>query len=92
MRDLISVLDINPATIAGSRDPYRPWLSKMKEFLERVKDVVLDPVDPMRPAGHAVHFTYKATVDVDLLISPMWSTPNEYYQFLRGVEERRRSS
>ncbi|KAL5477772.1 hypothetical protein EMCRGX_G024614 [Ephydatia muelleri] len=84
--------DIDADQIAGSRDPYRPWLSKIKELLKRVPDVVLEPVDPTRPLGHAVHFTYKATVDVDLLITPTWDSPDGYYQFLRGVEERRRFS
>ena len=88
----ISVIDIDADQIAGSRDPYRPWLSKIKELLKWVPDVVLEPVDPTRPLGHAVHFTYKATVDVDLLITPTWDSPDGYYQFLRGVEERRRFS
>ena len=50
-------------------------------------------VSVRRADNFSVNFSYKVSqglsIDVDLLVSPYWSTPQDFYQFLREDVQRK---
>ena len=68
---------------------FRPWISQLEEFICRVKGVSVQHAD-----FFSVNFSYEVSqglsLEVDLLVSPYWSTPQEFYQFLREVPKQER--
>ncbi len=60
---------------------YESYLHKLRSFLGRVPGVVLKESKP-----HAVSFEYHG-IDVDLLVSPNWSTPDDLWHFLQDVDQ-----
>ena len=76
-------VDISQHTVR--ENGFRAWLEKMKSFLQRSFG------GSYKLTPHAVQFKYDGKIDVDLLLSPYWSDPDQLYKFLGQIPEAKRS-
>ena len=77
------------AGAAGDRRPFNEWLTKIRAFLvgSLGADITLSSDD----FPHAIRFTYKGKIDVDLLVSPVWEKPQDFFYFLtRDIQDRKK--
>ena len=67
---------------------FKPWISQLEEFIQGFEDVAVRGANEF-----SVSFSYKTSqglLDVDLLVSPYWNHPRDFYQFLREVRKQER--
>ena len=72
---------------------FQPWISKLKHFIKQLRGVQLQ-----NHGGYAEHysvqFTYKVSdsvkIEVDLLVSPYWERPQDFYTFLMTIPQENR--
>ena len=65
-------------------DRFKPWTSQLKPFIERVRGVTMRS----RSLEYSVQFAFNyegMSIDVDLLVSPYWESPTEFYDFLKSI-------
>ena len=65
-------------------DKFEPWTSQLKSFIERVRGVTMRS----RSLEYSVQFAFNyrgMSIDVDLLVSPYWESPDEFYDFLKDI-------
>ncbi len=71
-----------------TRKGYEPWLSKINELFKADKDISgfyqFNVINE-----RALQFTLEG-VEVELLISPIWSRPGELYTFLETIKPQQR--
>ena len=69
---------------------FKQWISQLKDFIAQLRGVQLQN----RGGYYSVKFTYKVSdhvsLEVDLLVSPHWDTPRDFYEFLKIVREEYR--
>ena len=61
---------------------FKKWLQKLDQFLElqlRTSYV------KTRMTLRSVQFTFKDKIEVDLLVSPYFEKPKDFYEFLKSV-------
>ena len=73
---------------------FEPWLRQLKEFIDEMDGVTLKRQSP-NAKQFSVQFFFDVNhrgspIDVDLLISPYWNNPEEFYNFLKGVPKEER--
>ncbi|CAI8023927.1 2'-5'-oligoadenylate synthase 1A [Geodia barretti] len=78
------------ARVVCSYNGFGNWTSQLKEFIEREFGIT-----SYTPGynNRSVQFkcSYKGVnLSVDLLVSPFWSNPREFYQFLESLSRERR--
>ena len=81
--------DIN-AAVVSQQNGFHYWTAKLQQFIERELKIRTE-----LPGYHhrSVQFKFPyqgVELDVDLLASPYWDTPREFYQFLRSLPRERR--
>ena len=76
--------DIDADTVA--KNGYGFWLDQVKRFLDQVQSLNIEFEEVTK---HAVQFQYKG-IAVDLLVSPFWDRPRDFYQFLCSLSEKTR--
>ena len=73
---------------------FQPWLSQLKQFIDRIQGFTLK--FPRSVDRFSVQFSYEVShrllIDVDLLVSPYWNEPQDFYDFLRQVPRDDRQS
>ena len=73
---------------------FQPWLSQLKQFIDRIQGFTLKY--PRSVDRLSVQFSYEVShgllIDVDLLVSPYWNEPQDFYDFLRQVPRDDRQS
>ena len=65
-------------------DKFGPWTSQLKTFIERVRGVTMRS----QSLEYSVQFAFNyrgMSIDVDLLVSPYWESPDEFYDFLKDI-------
>ena len=65
----------------------KSWLEKIDDFLKRTLG---RKYEHQRNTPHAVQFKYDGKIDVDLLISPYWSSKEDFYRFLKTLRPEKR--
>ena len=67
---------------------FKPWISQLKAFMQKFQGVHLH-YRGEKAELYSVQFSYEISrgisIEVDLLVSPYWEHPEEYYDFLREV-------
>ena len=79
--------DISAEQAASARNGFEEWLLKVKGFLSRT---LHDKYEFTKLTRHAVHFKYDRKIDVDLPLSPYWSSRDELYRFLMRLHQSER--
>ena len=69
------------------RHGYERWLTKLHLFLE---ETIPEKYHHSKTTPHAVQFVYKGRIDVDLLVSPFWQSPEDLYRFLKSVRPKKK--
>ena len=67
---------------------YEPWLSKIDELFKSDKDIA-GFYHLHAKTDRALLFTLEG-IEVELLLSPIWSRPGELYSFLETVKPEHR--
>ena len=71
----------------------KPWISQLKEFMQDFPGVQLHYRGEMAES-YSVQFSYEISrgilIEVDLLVSPYWNRPEDFYKFLREVPHAKR--
>lgn len=70
------------------RNGYEPWLSKINELFKSDKDIS-EFYQFSIMNERALQFTLEG-VEVELLVSPIWSRPGELYTFLESTKPQHR--
>ena len=65
----------------------KPWLQKLVNYLDRINPGKLSGDEDL---PHAIHFLFNGRIDVDLLISPFWRQPGDFYEFLQRIPQSKR--
>ena len=69
---------------------FQPWISQLKEFIQHFPGVGMEK-DVGRRDKFSVKFLYQVSpgviLEVDLLVSPYWGAPRDFYEFLKTVKE-----
>ena len=72
---------------------FQPWISQLKNFIQHFPDVRMQNRGG-RGDWFSVEFSYQVShgviLEVDLLVSPYWDTPRDFYEFLKTVREEDR--
>ena len=67
---------------------FKPWISQLKAFMQIFQGVHLH-YRGEKAELYSVQFSYEISrgisIEVDLLVSPYWEHPEDYYHFLREV-------
>ena len=61
------------------RSGYDEWLRMLESFVRQHREAEVKQRSP-----HAVQFKFRG-IKVDLLISPNWDTPAQFFEFLKRV-------
>ena len=73
---------------------FQPWLSQLKQFIGDIQNQGLILKSPLTKDRFSVQFSYQVShsllLEVDLLVSPYWNTPQDFYDFLRHVPRDKR--
>ena len=69
---------------------FKKWISQLKEFIQHVRGVKLKRGNECLSVAFSYKVTEDISLEVDLLVSPFWEHPDNFYQFLRTVPERDR--
>ena len=73
---------------------FQPWISQLKDFIKQLEGVELKQHHSKCAEYYSVEFTYEVSDDesleVDLLVSPYWDTPKDFYDFLKTVRKKYR--
>lgn len=77
---ILLVTDISGRGALTSGELFKPWLRKLHNFLQTTLGGRYYGFNKM--TQRSVQFNYKGKVDVDLLVSPYWSSRDEFYTFL----------
>ncbi len=79
---------ITPQDVKAAGYQYDRWLRHLKKFLE---ERMAGRVGNIRLSRFAVQFDYdNGTIDVDLLVSPYWEEPADFYDFLGTIKKKHR--
>jgi hypothetical protein len=74
---------------------FKPWISQLKEFMQDFPGVQLH-YHGEKAESYSVQFSYEISrgilIEVDLLVSPYWNRPEDFYKFLREVPHAERKS
>ena len=65
---------------------FRKWITILKEFIEGELKVTATTT------GRSVQFEFRnegLKLSVDLLVSPYWSSPEDFYHFLRRIPKEK---
>ena len=77
--------DFTGRDVMYSRRMFGPWI----DFIRRVKGFSVQHADLF-----SVSFSYEVSqglsLEVDLLVSPYWDTPQDFYQFPREIPKQER--
>jgi hypothetical protein len=76
--------DFTGEDVLEYEDKFEPWTSQLKSFIERVRGVTMRS----RSLEYSVQFAFNyrgMSIDVDLLVSPYWESPDEFYDFLKDI-------
>ena len=80
-------LDIR-AEVVYDQNGYKTWLTLLKSFIASEPNVSNVSYNPW-----FVQFLFQyrgVRLDVDLLVSPYWDTPQDFYEFLRRIPTEKR--
>ena len=70
---------------------FEPWIRQLKEFLDKVDGVALKKQSQQFSVQFSFDYNHRGSpIEVDLLISPYWNDPEEFYNFLRQVRKEER--
>ena len=82
--------DISPDAVYYENG-FKKWVDMLKVFVKEE----FDPKAETPGQNHRlVHFTFPhkiVTLPVDLLVSPYWNRPEEFYNFLRRIPKKSRN-
>lgn len=78
-----SLVDITGQNIKDAR--YARWLVQLYDFLQATYKHGCAFKQRRDGINRSVQFTFKDTIDVDLLVSPYWRDQYEFYEFLKGI-------
>lgn len=70
---------------------FKPWLSQLKQCVEQLPKVRIQERNE-NATQYSVEFSYaigKTSIDVDLLVSPDWDEPCDFYDFLRDKVKKK---
>ena len=77
--------------VLQSKRRFEPWICQLKEFLDKVDGVALKRQSQQFSVQFSFDYNHRGSpIDVDLLISPYWNDPEEFYNFLRRVPKEER--
>jgi hypothetical protein len=80
--------DFTGLDVLSSGSMFRPWIAQLKAFIKQARGVTLY-YRGERAENFSVQFSYEmspgVSIDVDLLVSPYWNYPQNFYEFLRSV-------
>ena len=76
--------DISPYDVLRSENHFYPWLQRINQFLQNE----LEDFQFEKLKNRSLQFVYHS-IKVDLLVSPYWSAPNEFYYFLQSIRRDR---
>ena len=79
-------IDIDAIDVIGKG--YEPWLSKINELFKTDKDIS-EFYQLNAKTDRALLFSLEG-VEVELLVSPIWSRPGELYSFIETVRPEHR--
>ena len=83
--------DINPETVVAHRG-FGHWIGQLKVFIDREFNLTSHTYGS-NPRLLQFEYSYqRVTLSVDLLVSPYWSNPRDFYQFLRRVSKDSRDT
>ena len=72
---------------------FKPWISQLKAFIQHFPGVQLHDRGE-KAEFYSVQFSYEISrgilIEVDLLVSPYWNRPEDFYKFLREVPDAER--
>lgn len=74
-----------------SKEMFKPWLSQLKQCVEQLPKVRIQERNE-NATQYSVEFSYaigKTSIDVDLLVSPDWDEPCDFYDFLRDKVKKK---
>ena len=81
--------DISPEEVER-RNGFSTWTKPLQEFIEReFKIKSFTPGYNNRSVQFRVQYE-GVILEIDLLVSPFWDTPHDFYQFLRSIPKGRR--
>ena len=66
---------------------FKKWLQKLDRFLELHFRMSYAKT---RMTHRSVQFTFKGKIEVDLLVSPYFEKPKDFYEFLKSVHRDER--
>ena len=76
-----------------AQNGFKKWVDLLKVFMEEEFDLSSNASTPGYN-NRSVQFPIQyngVVLAVDVLVSPYWDTPRDFYQFLRGVPKDSRS-
>ena len=69
---------------------FQPWISQLKRFIQHFPGVRMQNRG-QRGDWFSVEFSYQVSpgviLEVDLLVSPYWDTPRDFYEFIKTVKD-----
>ena len=92
---LAFTVDIRAEDVVCAQNGFHTWTMALKEFVEGEFGVqahlrVPGPISTYRSVQFSI-LTNGVNLEVDLLVSPYWDSPNELYIFLSRIPEEKRS-
>ena len=75
-----------------AQNGFSKWTDGLKVFVEREFNVSCTTPGGYNNRSVQFEISYDGVkLDVDLLVSPYWNTPAEFYNFLRRIPKEKRS-
>ena len=73
-----------------AQNGFKKWVGLLKAFVEEEFNLPSTPRYNNRSVQFSIPYN-GVLLAVDLLVSPYWETPRDFYQFLQGVPKDSRS-
>ena len=81
---LLSCVDFTGDDVLSSRNVFAPWISELKSFIQTHPDVTVTSESERYSVKFVFHYQ-GMEIDVDLLVSPYWESPENFYHFLQQI-------